>query len=141
MAKKKIVYYINGEKIIKDGDTDKRMYIILEGTVNITLSDGREKIDVATLQKGAFFGEMSLFNDAPRSATVTASSDNVRLTYIDNTDDLKKFLHLNPSFAARMAQIMAKRLAKTNEILIKEFKQLNKYKYLNNLTDYHSIHE
>ena len=134
MAKKKVLYYQQGEYIIKEGGTDKRMYIIVEGQVKITLSDGREKIDVANLEKGAFFGEMSLFNDAPRSATATAMT-NVKLAYIDNTEELQRFLHLNPGFAAKMAQIMAKRLAKTNEILIKEFKQVNKYKYLNNVID------
>jgi CRP/FNR family transcriptional regulator len=134
MSKKKVLYYQQNEYIIKEGGTDKRMYIIVDGSVKITLSDGREKIDVANLEKGAFFGEMSLFNDAPRSATATAMT-NVKLAYIDNTEQLQKFLYLIPSFAAKMAQIMAKRLAKTNEILIKEFKQVNKYKYLNNVTD------
>ena len=134
MSKKKVLYYQKGEYVIKEGGTDKRMYIIVDGLVKITLSDGREKIDVANLEKGAFFGEMSLFNDAPRSATATAMT-NVKLAYIDNTEQLQRFLHLNPGFAAKMAQIMAQRLAKTNEILIKEFKQENKYKYLNNVTD------
>ncbi|MCU0822481.1 MAG: cyclic nucleotide-binding domain-containing protein [Spirochaetes bacterium] len=137
---KKVLYYQQGEYIIKEGGQDKRMYIIVEGMVKITLSDGREKIDVATLDKGAFFGEMSLFNDAPRSATATAMSK-VKLAYIDNTEQLQKFLYLNPGFAAKMAQIMAKRLAKTNEILIKEFKQVNKYKYLNNVTDMSYLEE
>lgn len=138
MAKKKVLHYQAGEYIIKEGEADKRMYIILEGKVKINLSDGREKIDVATLEKGAFFGEMSLFNDAPRSATATAL-ENVKLAYIDNVDQLQKFLQLNPGFASKMAQIMAKRLAKTNEILVKEFKQHNKYKYLNNVSDMHTF--
>ena len=114
MSKKKVLHYQKGEYIIKEGHADKRMYIIMEGSVLINLSDGREKISVATLHKGAFFGEMSLFNDAPRSATATAL-ENVKLAYIDNTDQLNKFLHLNPGFASRMAQILAKRLAKTND--------------------------
>ncbi len=138
MPKQKIQYYQAGEQIIKEGQTDKRMYIILEGSVLINLSDGQEKISVATLEKGAFFGEMSLFNDAPRSATATAK-ENLKLTYIDNINELKKFLHLNPSFAAKMAQIMAKRLAKTNEILVKEFKARNRYKYYNTISEVEAV--
>ncbi len=140
MSKKRIVYYQKGENIIKEGKTDKRMYIILDGSVRISLSDGNEKIEVAQLNKGAFFGEMSLFNDAPRSATATAAGD-VKLAYIDNENQLKRFLELNPGFASRMAQIMARRLAKTNQILITEFKEVNKFKYLRDVSGYHYFNE
>ncbi len=140
MSKKRVVYYQKGENIIKEGNADKRMYIILEGSVKISLSDGSEKLVVAALNKGAFFGEMSLFNDAPRSATATAVGD-VKLAYIENINQLKRFLELNPSFASRMAQIMARRLAKTNQILLSEFKEVNKFKYLRDISGYHYFDE
>ena len=53
---KSIVYYQNGEKIIEAGKTETRMYIILDGEVQISLSDKIDRVVVAKLKKGDFFG-------------------------------------------------------------------------------------
>ncbi len=126
---KNIVYYQNGEKIIEAGADEHRMYILLEGVVSITITDGQEKITLANLKKGDFFGEISLFTNTPRSATATAMGD-VKLAYIDNAEELKKFLLKNPSFAAKMVTILARRLAKTDEILIGKVSELNRLKLI-----------
>ena len=127
MMQKNVVYYQNGEKIIEAGKKENKMYIILEGEVEITLSDGNNKIVVAYLKKSDFFGEISLFANTPRSATVTARGS-VKLVYIDNVNDLKTFLVKNPTFAAKMVSILAKRLAQTDEILIGKISELNRIK-------------
>jgi CRP/FNR family cyclic AMP-dependent transcriptional regulator len=124
---KNIVYFQNGERIIEAGKIETRMYIILEGEVQITLSDKIDKITVASLKKGDFFGEISLFNNIPRSATATASG-NVKLAYIDNSEQLREFLIKNPVFAAKMVHTLAKRLAKTDEILVGKISELNRIK-------------
>jgi len=124
---KNIMYYQNGENIIKAGQMEQRMYIILEGRVSVFLTNGEETITVATLTKGDFFGEISLFTDHPRSATVRALGD-VKLAYIDNVTQLKSFLLLNSQFAAKMAQILAQRLAKTDEILIGKISEISRLK-------------
>lgn len=124
---KSIVYYQNSEKIIQAGEVETRMYIILEGEVLITLSDKIDKITVAKLKKGDFFGEISLFNKTPRSATVTAVG-NVKLAFIDNADQLRAFLVKNPVFAAKMVHTLAQRLAKTDEILVGKISEINRLK-------------
>lgn len=124
---KNIVYYQNSEKIIEAGSRETRMYIILEGEVYISVSDRIEKVIVAKLKKGDFFGEISLFNNTPRSATATAEG-NVKLAFIDNSDQLKEFLIRNPVFAAKMVHTLAKRLAQTDEILIGKISELNRIK-------------
>ncbi len=129
---KNIAYYRQNEKIIEVGKTEKKMYIILEGDVEIALSDGKNRIVVAELKKGDFFGEISLFTNTPRSATVIAMSE-VKLVYIDSVDELKAFLIKNPSFAAKMVSILAKRLAKTDEILIGKISELNRIKITRDL--------
>ncbi len=101
------------------------MYIILEGRVSVILQSGEEQFVVATMGKGDFFGEISLFTDHPRSATVRALGD-VKLAYIDNAAQLKAFLLKNPQFAAKMVQILAQRLAKTDEILIGKISELKR---------------
>jgi len=124
---KKVLQYRGGERIIQAGSRESRMYIILNGSVSITLSDGNNLVQVAEMGKGDFFGEISLFNNTQRSATVTALGD-VQLAYIDNLDELKAFLLRNPAFAAKMVHILAQRLAKTDEILIGKISELNRIK-------------
>jgi len=122
-----VVYFQRGERIIEAGKLEKRMYIILEGEVEISLSGGTERIVVAKLKKNDFFGEISLFTDSPRSATVMAIG-NVKLVCIDSDTQLKSFLMKNPSFAAKMVQTLGQRLAKTDEILVGKISELNRVK-------------
>ncbi|MBN2160025.1 MAG: cyclic nucleotide-binding domain-containing protein [Spirochaetes bacterium] len=122
-----IVYFQNGEKIIEAGKIETRMYIILEGEVQISLSDKIDKVVVARLKKGDFFGEISLFTNTPRSATATAVG-NIKLAFIDNVEQLRLFLIKNPVFAAKMVQTLCKRLAQTDEILIGKISELNRIK-------------
>lgn len=129
---KQIVYYQNAEKIIKAGSIEQRMYIILEGEVDISLSDGSTRVVVAKLRKGDFFGEISLFNKTPRSADAIATG-NVKLAFIDNAEDLKKFLLKNPSFAAKMVHILAQRLSKTDKILIGKISEINRLKVMRDI--------
>lgn len=121
------MYYQNGENIIRAGQQEQRMYIILEGRVSIILQSGEEQFVVATMEKGDFFGEISLFTDHPRSATVRSLGD-VKLAYIDNVAQLKAFLIKNPAFAAKMVQILAQRLAKTDEILVGKISEIKRLK-------------
>lgn len=124
---KNIMYFQNGENIIRAGHQEQRMYIILEGRVSIILQSGDEQFVVATMEKGDFFGEISLFTDHPRSATVRSLGD-VKLAYIDNVTQLKAFLIKNPAFAAKMVQILAQRLAKTDEILVGKISEVKRLK-------------
>ena len=59
-----------GEVIVKEGQPGNELFVIQSGTATVTL-EGRE---LATLYPGDEFGEMSLLDHEPRSATVTAST-------------------------------------------------------------------
>ena len=126
---KNVQYFQSGERIIEAGATEQRMYIILEGTVMIMLAHENERMCVATLNKGDFFGEISLFNNTPRSANVIAQGQ-VRLAYIDSVDQLKAFLKKNPNFAAKMVANLAMRLAKTDELLIGKIDEAHRLKIM-----------
>ena len=58
-----------GEIIFREGDLGTEMYIISEGKVEILNRLGEDDRVLAVLEKGDFFGEMSVLEDLPRAAT------------------------------------------------------------------------
>jgi CRP/FNR family transcriptional regulator, cyclic AMP receptor protein len=123
----RVLQYKNNERIITSGEVERRMYIIVEGKVEITLTDGNLRVKVATLGRGDFFGEISIFSNRPRSANVSAIGD-VKLAYIDDIQQLKAFLLKNPGFAAKMVHVLTERLAKTDELLLGKVNEINRLK-------------
>ena len=65
-----------GDVLFREGDSGDKLYIVTEGKVKLgrTSADGRENL-LAILGPGQMFGELSLFDPGPRSATVTAVTD------------------------------------------------------------------
>ncbi len=128
----RVLYYSEGERIITSGNVEQRMYIILEGEVEITLSDKNVKAVVAKLKKGDFFGEISIFSNRPRSANAYAIGS-VKLAFIDDVQQLNAFLLKNPNFAAKMVHILAERLAQTDEMLLGKMNEIKRLKMSRNI--------
>ncbi len=61
-----------GEAIVRQGEAGHSMFVICRGGANVTVDDGHQ---VATIEAGGYFGEMSLLTGQPRTATVTAAVD------------------------------------------------------------------
>ena len=120
----KVLKFTNQEMIIKRGDFEKRMYIILSGEVEVSINDGFKKIVLAKLKKHDFFGEISLYCDMPRTADAIASGT-VTLTYFDNTDELDAFLNKNHKYSIKMVNLLAARIAHSNKILYEELRGSN----------------
>ena len=59
-----------GTEVFREGEFGESLFILLDGTASVLKSD----VEIATLQPGAHFGEMSLIERAPRSATVKAQT-------------------------------------------------------------------
>eukprot|EP00942_MAST-04A_sp_MAST-4A-sp1_P012094 g12094.t1 len=68
-----------GENVIKQGDDGKEFYIISRGTCSVTVDD---KLLQHKMTKGSAFGDLALFYEAPRSATITAT-ENCQLWSLD----------------------------------------------------------
>ena len=65
--------YGAGEMIVRQGDAGQSMFVLLDGEVRVVLEPKRN--EVARIQRGGYFGEMSLLTGDPRSATVLAEGD------------------------------------------------------------------
>ncbi len=70
--------------IFKEGAPGQKTYIIKEGKVRILKKEGSKYLELAILGNGSVFGEMSLLDDKPRSATAQAIEDTVVIE-IDKT--------------------------------------------------------
>ena len=112
------VEYRDGEVIFRQGDTGSSLFVIEEGAVEISYGDGSAKIALAHLFAGQYFGELSVFDGAPRSATATTTRPS-RFVRLDR-DDLVDFVNKNPSAALRIISEMSVRLRQTNELMSRQ---------------------
>ena len=108
--------YRAGETIFRQGDAGKAMYIIESGDVQIRLfGDMAQAIPLRNLQPGEFFGELSMFDQQPRSASAVALTD-VVLQELPYTS-FSVFLAKQPRVALAIFRIMSQRLRETNAML------------------------
>ncbi len=65
--------YGSGETMVRQGEDGQSMFVVVSGCVSVVLEPSREEL--ARIQRGGYFGEMSLLTGEPRSATVIAVGD------------------------------------------------------------------
>jgi uncharacterized protein (DUF2225 family) len=108
--------YDTDEFIFHQGDPGHEMYILLKGRVQVfvTSIDGSD-IPVTSLHAGDFFGEMSLLEDAPRSATIQAQEE--CLMIVINEHNFESVIAEQPALAIRIMKSMSNRLRQANEEL------------------------
>lgn len=97
-----------------EGDLGGSLYIIVSGTVKIVImsDDGREHI-LGLLHAGDFFGEISLIDGEPRSATAIAL-DKVSVVMLSR-DDFVRLLRENPEMPLKIMVTLCERLRKTDK--------------------------
>ena len=105
-----------GKMIFAQGDMGTAMYIVESGDVNIHLAgDKSRRISLKDIARGEFFGELSLFDEKPRSASALATTDCVLLELQRST--LENFLEGRPRAAMAILRTMSERLRETNTML------------------------
>jgi len=100
--------YAAGDAIFKLGDECSSLFLIEDGAVEISYGAGIAKVTLATLYNGQYFGELSLFDGAPRSATATSLKQS-HLVRLDR-DDIVDFVNKNPAAALRIIAEMSGRI-------------------------------
>ncbi len=109
-----LVEYQAGEKIFSQGEFGTDMFIVHEGAVEI-VHEGGGREHLAKLEKGDFFGEMSLLEDLPRLASARALTQ-VKLVRVD-AGAFDKLLRQDPEIAIRIMRKLSNRLRETDEQL------------------------
>ena len=112
--------YEEGQDLFHEGDTGEHMYIILSGLVSISVNTPDGKIlEIAEIPEGNFFGEMSIFDRARRSATCSTKCNTKVLSL--GASDFFKFIKNKPlagsTIMRKMLNITTMRLQKTGTFL------------------------
>ncbi len=110
------VQLARAEVLFAEGDQGDHLYVILEGKIKLgrTKSDGRESL-LAVLGPGEMFGELSLFDPGPRTATATSVGDSVLIGLGHAT--MQPWLMQHPEVAITLLKALARRLRRTNDSL------------------------
>ena len=101
-----------GTVICRQGEPGDSMFLIQSGRVRIRLESGGHVADVAVLESGAFFGELSLLSEAPRSATAEALDDTTLL--VIRRDVFAMMMQDDIDIVFRMLHTMGERLGRTD---------------------------
>lgn len=116
-----------GDKIVTEGDYSKTVYVFLEGEADVIKTDliGNESI-IGQLSKGTVFGEMGVFLEMRRSASVVATTE-VKLLEFSNQRFFDAIFSL-PELAYKFMKILSERIDSQNESLVKQNTLLDYYK-------------
>lgn len=130
----KEVTFKKGEVVFQENDSERSMFIIKTGSVEVFKTKGADKVSLATLGPGQYFGEMGFFEDEPRSAAVVACEE-TKAIKIPYTRELKKQLEGAPSWIVSILKGVFTRLRAMNEE-VKKLKSTAKLNYKENKEDY-----
>jgi CRP/FNR family transcriptional regulator/CRP/FNR family cyclic AMP-dependent transcriptional regulator len=106
-----ILDFKSGDTIFLQQDEKSELYIILKGKVKITLlSEEGEEFILSELNAGDFFGELSLIDGKPRSATVVAEDKSI--FGVLKRESLLSSINKNPKIAIDLLEAVVERLRK-----------------------------
>jgi CRP-like cAMP-binding protein len=109
------VRFKKGATIIHEGTTGSNAYLILSGSVEVYKKVGDEKLVLSRLVKGNIFGEMSLVDDKPRSATIVALEDTeVRIL---SRERFESMLEQNPRAVIPLLKQVFQRVRYLNQMV------------------------
>jgi len=98
-----------GDVLIEQGSQGDSFFVICSGTAKVFRRDDGQRRELATLEEGAFFGEMALLSDAPRSASVEAAAEDTQLLEI-SAAVLTDLSRKHPTIASALKKFCRQRL-------------------------------
>lgn len=110
-----IQFFGKNEKVIEQGAPTGELYVILEGVAILeTKTKSGQIIPIGKLEKGDFFGEVTLFTSKFSSFSVTAQRDLKLITIFP--DEVLEMVELNPRLAQHLDEMMDARRLKLKEL-------------------------
>jgi CRP-like cAMP-binding protein len=108
-----------GQIVFREGDASDTCYIVRSGRARAVREhpDGRT-ITLATFGPGDFFGELAMFEDELRSATVEAVQRTSAVAVLG--PDMRRLMVEHPQIAIRLVAALGRRLRETNDRLVKQ---------------------
>lgn len=104
-----------GQVMFNAGDAGDAAYILIDGSVEVSVPTPVGPIVVNVIGRNEIIGEIAIFGDVPRTATVTAKS---RVEALKISKDLfVNVIRQNPDAAIELIKILAARLANTTQQL------------------------
>ncbi len=116
VAEREILFY--------EGDAGTSLYIVLDGEIQITHQLNGTAVRLGAIAAGDFFGEMALFDDAPRSATACAVCPALLLEI--HSRAFYQLLYSNPQIADDALRVLSSRLRASNAQRLEELARQNR---------------
>ncbi|MFL6153489.1 MAG: Crp/Fnr family transcriptional regulator [Ornithinibacter sp.] len=103
-----------GRVVFNEGEPGDSLYIVISGKIKLSRRspDGRENV-LAVMGPSDQFGELSVFDPGPRTATATAVTD-VKLARMPQAV-LRPWIEAHPEVGERLLHVLARRLRRTND--------------------------
>ena len=114
---KKIENFKAGDRIITKGETAEKAYMIVQGKVRVFLEEGSKKVELATLEEDAIFGETAIFSNQSYGANVEAIEDTE--LFVITPETLNEMLKGSDPIIRALIRMLIDRLKNTNEALLK----------------------
>jgi len=108
--------HTRGDAVFTEGEQGDTLFIVLSGKVKIgrRAADGRENM-LSVMGPSDMFGELSLFDPGPRTATATVVTE-ARLASLAHSS-LRPWIKDRPEIAEQLLRVLARRLRRTNDAL------------------------
>ncbi|MBT3389258.1 MAG: Crp/Fnr family transcriptional regulator [Chloroflexi bacterium] len=108
-------FYNAGERIFSQGEADGALFIVVSGKVLLEreTDDANKSVSMNTVGTRGYFGEISLFYDAPWSVSATAMQSTKVLKLIN--DDFAVFVTGQPRLLVKMNTVLSQRLVEAHD--------------------------
>ena len=107
-------HFLASEVILREGDFSQELYIIVSGKVRFVKDYGKpQEHTLNILEAGDFFGEMAIFENAPRSATAVAIEEAELLML--SPDKFKQTIYQKPDMVFEIFRELSARLRRREE--------------------------
>jgi hypothetical protein len=101
-------HYAKGETVFRRGDVGAELYVVVDGEIRVHLDHAGREVTLARHRSGGVLGEMSVFDEQPRSASAQAMADTT--VRVLKRDRLEAVVHEHPEVLLEFVKSLSQRL-------------------------------